>query len=544
MAACQPKTRRSSSPGTCLLAVLVFIAMTAGCAATRCAPGHAQVSFDLDSRVGHGLHPNPCGNTSIPNDINLADGVTTDEAVAVALWNNAAFNATLTRLGMARGDLLQAGLLRNPQFQVFLPGGSKQLEWALFLPLDALLLRETRLDLSEREVCRIAEELTQNGVDLVRDVRVAHADLVFAVEQSALADEAVALREDIYDLTRKQLQAGDISELESTTAQIALKQAQAEAAGLKHGVAQAESRLKQLMSIGMMPITLSPQSEATSIVLTHELDDLIAEAATSRPDLRAASFAYESAKKRADLSRWQWLRFDVVADANSGGVGNSNFGSGFRFDVPIFDRNQGGIQTADWSVTQARHNYNAVRDQVVADVQASYAQYWQAEENLNLLRSDVLTSLEEAVRLAGRAFANGGASYFVVLQTSTQYLDARVREIQLSADLQRAAANLDRSVGRNVTTQPRQPTLDNGTPFADVVEPAGFSENAPTADEPNILILSKDGTALFNGSGNRKEVGAALRRIAGQLEKMSEEDRLTGNHANDLRNAINVGWQE
>ena len=62
-----------------------------------------------------------------------------------------------------------------------------------------------------------------------------------------------------------------------------------------------------------------------------------------------------------------------------------------------------------------------------------------------------MTSLDEAVRLAGKAFVGGGTSYFLVLQTTTQYLDARVQEIQLVADVRRAAASLDRSVGRNVT---------------------------------------------------------------------------------------------
>ncbi len=107
--------------------VLVLAVSVVGCAATRCAPGRPQVDAELQSRVADGLGPSLCGETSIPDDVLLDDGVTADEAVAVALWNNSAFNATLAQLGMARGDLVQAGLLRNPQFQIFLPGGTKQL---------------------------------------------------------------------------------------------------------------------------------------------------------------------------------------------------------------------------------------------------------------------------------------------------------------------------------------------------------------------------------------------------------------------------------
>jgi cobalt-zinc-cadmium efflux system outer membrane protein len=427
-------------------------AMLAGCAATRCAPGRSQVDAELQARAADGLGPATCGESLLPDDVLLDDGLTADEAVAAALWNNSAFNATLAQLGMVRGDLVQAGLLRNPQFQLFFPGGTKQLEWTLYLPLETFLLRETRLDMSEREVRRVAETLVQNGLDVVRDTRVAHADLTFAVDRAALANEAVDVRQRIADLTKKQLDAGDISELEATTARIDLLRAQADAAGLQHAVAQAEARLKQLMSIGTWSTSLQPiADEPHSNVANYELQALIDEATTCRPDLRSASYALEAAKKRADLSRWQWLRFDGIADANSGGAGNSNIGPGFRLDIPIFDRNQGGIITADWSVNQAMENYNTVRDQVVMEVQTAYSQSQQATDNLAILRSDVLTSLQEAVDLAGKAYADGGAPYFLVLQTTSQFLDSRTQELQLVADLRRANANLDRSVGRRLS---------------------------------------------------------------------------------------------
>lgn len=535
----------------CGFAIVVASCLLAGCASTRCAPGRSQVDFELQSRVADGLGPETCGESLIPDDVLLDDGITADEAVAVALWNNSAFNATLSQLGMVRGDLVQSGLLRNPQFQILLPGGTKQLEWALFLPVDAFLLRETRLDMSEREVCRVAELLVQNGLDVVRDTRVAHADLAFAVGRAALANEAVDVRKRIADLTKKQLDAGDISELEATTARIDLLRAQADAAGLQHAVAQAEARLKQLMSIGTWSTTLQPiADEPLNNASSYELHALIDEAMTCRPDLRAASFAVEAAKKRADVSRWQWLRFDVVADANSGGAGNTNFGPGFRFDIPIFDRNQGGIMTADWSVNQAVQNYNAVRDQVVMEVQTAYSQSQQATDNLSILRSDVLTSLQQAVGLAEKAYVDGGAPYFLVLQTTSQFLDSRTQELQLVADLRRAQANLDRSVGRNLARSGQQ----------EVVVPLEFIEETPTlppvdefqqtrADEgePNILIISQDGASLFSGDTRDERIGNKLRRIADQLDAMETQPLQAKSgivSPVSFGEARTTGWQE
>jgi cobalt-zinc-cadmium efflux system outer membrane protein len=528
----------------CELGLLVCLTVIAGCAVNRCAPGRPQVNGELQSRVGRGLGPNSCGENAIPAEVDLADGVSPEEAVAVALWNNSAFNATLAQLGIARGDLIQAGLLRNPQFWVLIPGDTKQLEWAFFLPVDALLLRKTRLDMSERGVCRVADELVQNGLNLVRDVRVAHADLVLAVDRASLAQQAVQLRQEIADLTQKQLDAGDISELESTTAAIALEQAKADAAGLNHAVAQAEAVLKQLMSIGTMPVSLTPTIDDAPTRLTQELDSLIAEATSARPDLRAASFAVAAAQQRARLARKQWLRLDLVGDANSGGAGPTNFGPGLRFDIPIFDRNQGGVHAADWTVNQATQNYNALFDQVVADVQISYSQYHQADDNLTLLRTNVLTSLDEAVHLAGKAFSDGGASYFLVLQTTTQYLDARVREIQLRADLRRAAANLDRGVGRNVTWQQPQSIGPEGTPSIEDVIPASLRRCVEGENESNIMILSKDGSDLFSGRTDRKQLGNILRQIADQLDAIDQEEKPSNDTGHSVYQAVASGWRQ
>jgi len=525
-------------------APIILMIATTGCAVNRGAPGRPQVDAQLVSRVQHGIGPNTCGEEVIPSDVNISDGVSPDEAVAVALWNNSAFNATLAQLGIARGDLIQAGLLRNPQFQIFLPGGTKQLEWALFLPVDALLLRETRLDMTEREVCRVARQLVQNGLDLVRDVRVAHADLAFAADRASLADEAVQLRRMIADLTQKQLNAGDISELEAITAEISLKQSEADAAALRHVVDQAEARLKQLMGLGRMPDRLTPIVDDPVARMLPELDALISEATTSRPDLHAASLAVAAAQRRAELARKQWFRFDLVGDANSGGAGPSNFGPGFRFDIPIFDRNQGGVHSADWTIYQATQNYNAVRDQIIADVQTSYSQYQQANDNLMQLRSNVLTSLEEAVQLAGKAFSDGGTSYFLVLQTTTQYLDARVQEIQLTADYRRTAANLDRSVGRNLTWELPGMTENEVVPNADLAAQAESTNHSENGGEPNVVILSGDGSALFSGSGDPEKVGRTLRRIADQLESIDRKRDTDHPAGQDAIRTLTAGWRQ
>jgi cobalt-zinc-cadmium efflux system outer membrane protein len=100
--------------------------------------------------------------------------------VAIALWNNAALQADLAALKVARADLLDAGLLRNPTLQLLLPFGYTQFEMLLNLPGEILWQRPKRVAAAKIETDRVARGLEQNGLDLVRDVRCAYYDLQLA----------------------------------------------------------------------------------------------------------------------------------------------------------------------------------------------------------------------------------------------------------------------------------------------------------------------------------------------------------------------------
>ena len=135
------------------------------------------------------------GEFILPPDLTFEDGLSEDEAIATALSNNSAFQATLAQLGMAEGDLIQAGLLTNPSFTTFFPVSVKQWEWTLYVPIESFVLRPQRLKVARNQYENVAHQLVQNGLTLVRDVRVAYADLAVAIAQWKLSLEAVKIRQ-------------------------------------------------------------------------------------------------------------------------------------------------------------------------------------------------------------------------------------------------------------------------------------------------------------------------------------------------------------
>ena len=454
-----------------LIAVCTHLLLLSGCTIPHPDYSQATICPEMVARMSFPVVYVAPGHFILPPDANFEDGVNEDEAVATALSNNSAFQATLAQLGIARGDLIQAGLLSNPNLVMFLPVSVKQWEWTLYMPMETFVLRPHRLAVAENDCQRVAQQLVQNGLNLVRDVRVAHADLALAIEQAQLGREAVTIRQSIADLTQKRLNNGDISELEAMTARIDALNAQATAALLDQNVVIAASKLALLMGLPPTAIELDADLVEPPLLPDLQLPALINQALAGRPDMQAAEWTVQAAAERTRLARWLFWRIDVGVDANGTGRKGFEAGPGFRLDIPIFNRNQGGIQRADYELTQAMHARDAIRDQIVKEVRAAAAQYVQAKNNSAILRQRVVPALDDALRIAEKGLADGGATYLLVLQTTSQYLDAKTRMLDQLASLRRSRAELERSAGRSLTIVPEDlPTPQESLPAPQPVQ--------------------------------------------------------------------------
>src|SRR6266540_291543 len=233
-----------------LLSALAGVAaLSSGCVSTR--NNVNPVFAELEQRSGHMVTNSQPGEVVWPATVSLEDGLSEDEAVTLALWNNAAFQETLADLGLSRADLIQAGMLPNPTFSLLIPVGAKPLELTAKYPFELLWLRPRRVAAARLDYDRTAQRLVQSGLDLIRDVRVAFADVTLSDERSKLAAETLSLNTRIAELSQARLRAGDASELEAQQSEIDTLQAHEQLARTKQDAALARERLRHLLGMGL-----------------------------------------------------------------------------------------------------------------------------------------------------------------------------------------------------------------------------------------------------------------------------------------------------
>lgn len=445
--------------------LLSFVATTGCVGATKyCLTDRSCVSSNLAARVGEGLGPGSCPReTQYPNGISLKDELTEEEAFLLALWNNAAFLELLTELGIAHGDLIQAGLLPNPEVAYFFPVSDKPFKYALDFPIEAIWLRPIRIAAAEREYDRVCQRLTQAGLDLIRDTRQAYADSILARGRLQVARDAVQIRRHIATVAKKRLEGGDISPQEASTALIDASRAEQDAVRVGFDIQLADERLRNWMGVSddRTPLRFGAQPLVPDVRIAAET--LAAEAVVNRPDALAADQAAAAAAERLRLSKVVWFRFLGILDATSGRNGHE-FGPALRVTLPIFNWNQGGITRAEAELEKAERQCHTVHNQIVLDVQQSYLRLSQSVAELQVLNERVRPEVEAAIRRTEQAYQDGETPYVVVLQTTQQLVDSRFREVQLQADLRRNWADLERSVGRHLDERQNLETIPAPTP--------------------------------------------------------------------------------
>jgi cobalt-zinc-cadmium efflux system outer membrane protein len=421
------------------------------------------VSKDVESRTGHKINPAvKSSGLTMPEGVSLNDGVTEDEAVAIALWNNPGLQAELTALGLARAELIEAGLLKNPQLTMIFPFSFRILEAVANWPMEALWQRPRRVAAAKLEMERVGETLVSHALDLVRDVRLAYADYAAAQTRAGMAEEIVRERREIAMIVNARLRAGDISESETSASVTEARLAEERAARFLQDVVLTKERLRGLLGFGAdgtaLDIITPPQQFAPAAasaapaasIESETLDELIKQALDARPELKAGELAIKAAGARAKWERSRILNITAIAKEYGRGANGFEQGPGLLIDLPIFNRNQGGISRAEAEIERAAKQLIAARQRVVTEVRESYTQLTQARNAHQLWRARVLPPLERDIRMAETAYRSGDAAYLFVLETARRYSDERLREAEYQVATLRALAQLERSIGRRL----------------------------------------------------------------------------------------------
>lgn len=396
----------------------------------------------------------------------LAEPVSADGAVQLALLNNRTLQAEYEELGVAQADLVQAGLLKNPSFgwSRLEGGGLTKTTWGIELDFLGLLLRAPKQRIEtlrfEHTKLRVAQAVLKHAME----TRKAWVDAVAAEQSVQFLAQVAELTAAEAELGERQRAAGNLGRRDALRQQAFAAETANALTYARFSALAASERLGRLMGIAPSQWKLVqhlPALPASALAY----DDLESEGLSQRLDVRMAQKASEAMAAALHLTRDTRLInvLDLGVETEKATGEKRITGPTLRLELPIFDQGQARVskQEAQYRQSEARLYALAVdaRSEIREHYQRAVAAYAMAKH-----QQDVLVPLRRQIVEQSTLQYNGMLiGVYELLADAREQVSAVQNHISATREFWNALADLQMAVGGKLPEQVVAPP-ESGVP--------------------------------------------------------------------------------
>lgn len=374
----------------------------------------------------------------------LAEPLTAERAVAIGLVRNRSLRAELRELGVARGALLSASLLPNPEGEVEVREAEDaqplQIELAVEIALTHTLLTPLRVEAArselEAERVRVAGRVIEAAYAIRRAFYAARA----AEERWRIAMRSLDALAASRDAAEMLAAAGNVSGMDVATRVAVYEEARLSAASIELERATSREVLVRAMGLFGDEIAFSLALDAEPIgdaTREGELEGRAIEASLALAELRLRAAAVAT---RVDLARLEGWLPEVSVDVHGEEDGESlEIGGGVTFSIPIFDHGEGTTMAYEAELGGLVERFEGTAIDVRSAVREAHAR-------LEAARLRAL-HYEEAVLPAWARVVEETRLQYDAMQIGIFELIAALRA-RLSAELDAASARAEYFIAR------------------------------------------------------------------------------------------------
>ena len=338
--------------------LLIAALLLAGCASVQPQDAFDDVETALaersDLRVAWATGAAEDAAAQAEIDRLLADSLTADAAVQVAVLNNRRLQATYEDLGVAQAALVQAGLLSNPVFRgaALFPfegdGVNLGLGAALhFLDVFAIPLRRS-VARAEYDAARV--RVTEAVLDLAAETRAAFIGVQAARLRVVMQERAVANAEAGYQAALLLREAGNVPAVDLLAEQAVYEQARLDLVEIQAQAAEAREALARRLGVfgerasfqvaGVLP-PVPPAGDMTLDGPNVDGAELERQAVAASLALQAARLDVDAVGRRMGLTNLETALpdFEIGAEAERDD-GEWEAGPEVEIALPLFDQGQ------------------------------------------------------------------------------------------------------------------------------------------------------------------------------------------------------------
>jgi len=401
--------------------------------------------------------------------LDLQQGVTEAELVTRALASNPTLAAQRQQIEMAKGDVTQARLRKNPSLILGglkeVNGGDNSFNVGGMLPLELYGRRARRT-----EVAQSKEDATQQSVAdqerlLTGQVRARFGEALASIRNLMFVEQLLQVNRDFLKLMEDRVREGATPTLDADETRVEVNRIETLRIDYQAKAEVALLALKE--TVGIDPEeSIRLKGELELAPHYYDQKQLLQLAIGHRPDLafRRANEALASAELRLDQaaakpdasvfggyqrpdSGFSQQGFDAAGNLTPIRQTFNYATFGLNIDLPLFNRNQGAA-IADKAAIQAAHSQVAAVDlNLRHEVSQSLIRFNGAEARVAVYRSGVRDQANHNLDVVRQTYRYGRTTLLDVIAEQRRYIDIETGYTDILLDAYAARIALEQAVG-------------------------------------------------------------------------------------------------
>jgi len=384
-----------------------------------------------------------------PDVIATGGPLTLADLEAIALNNNPTLAAASARIQAAGGRQIQAGLWPNPSAgfqgteigsndtggaqggfvsQRFITGGKLRLDQAAAgSELDA-----TQFDFRAQEL------------RVLNDVEVRFYEALVAQRRVELAQELVEIGDGFATATQTLLGGGQVSENDLLQAEIRAENARILFDNARNESLEAWRRLAAVVGTPRAP-PMPLAGELDAGLPLRDWESLCGTILAGHPQVEAARARVERARIALLRARREPVPdFDLfVSVRHQDGSGDEIANVLAGVPLPVFDRNQGGIQAAEGEWIAANREVQRIELQLQDQLAVVYRRYASARQQADRYQMRIIPKAEQSLEFVTGGYDKGQVEYLTLLNAQQTYNEVKLSYLDALRELRVALAILE-----------------------------------------------------------------------------------------------------
>jgi len=428
--------------------VVASLGLLSGCVSESA--GYQDVRKVVSSRTGHDVRWRYIdGGRSSDKAVRalLDQPLTSENAVKVALLNNADLQASFEELGIARAELVSALRLPNPVAEGsirFHQHGESTLDFAVTENLTQLIFLPLRNSAARAELEAAKLSVAARALDLVLEVRSAFYS--YLADQQVLDFRETVLKalEASAEVAKSLHDAGNATDLTYENEQALSDEARVSYASAETALGASREHLNVLLGVGGASAAWRVETRLGDPSSDFPLADLEAKSIEHSLDLMIIRHRFTAAARRANLASAEgWLpelKGGVTAERESKAW---SYGPLAEVQVPLFYQGQGEVAKARAEMRREQQLLAARAVQIRATARTTAARLAAARDRALYIKDVLLPARERILNATQLQFNAMSVSVFQLLQAKREQVETAKSYVEALRDYWTAYAEAE-----------------------------------------------------------------------------------------------------